>query len=338
MSRHYTTKVTNISLTKLRKLEVHSLYTEVIDIIKRHDTKAINIDTVCTVLMGMQEKAELLYTTDWEFTPHPLTEKLAELREKRYKFAALITNHMRTVEKAGFKGTEPFIKLAKPEVERYLINLRQNNQRVTTQLVMQFFDELDENPQLKEAFHELGFKPYLNELKATQDAFLKTYGKRRLQLSKRHKGSTQPIQRELIHLINILFKQVDYYQHAYKDIDYSHIISSLNYMIASYNKLIKTRDTKRSNRKIKEIEDEQAALEEQLKMERIAQKQAGVDSDSSAIEATAEAKKRLEEKLSIAKKKRKDKEKPIGGLLDILKKPDEGEKNEDNEKDEKDPE
>ena len=320
MSTYPTTKIINISLTKLHKIEVYSLYTEVIDIIKSVDTKAMHIDTVCELLLSMHDKAELLASIDWNMVAQPLTDKLAEIREERFKFAALITNHMRSVEKAGFEDAEEYVKYAKPKIERYLLNLRKNNQQITTQLVMLFFDELENNTQLNKALDELGFKSYLNKLKATQNAFLETYGKRRALLSKGYKGSTQPIQRELLQLIGILFKQLNYFQHVYKDTNYSHIISSINHVIASYNKLIKTRHTKRTNKMIKAIEEQQAALEEQLKMEIIAQKQSGEDANTLVLESTIDAKKRIDEKLSTVEKKRKKKEKPIDGLLGILKK------------------
>lgn len=186
--------------------------------------------------------------------------------------------------------------------------------------MMQFFDELDNNPALKEAFRELGYNPYLNELKATQDAFLEAYDIRREQQSKRRKGSTLPIQRELLYVMRILFDQVDHFQHVYSDIDYSHIISSFNYLIASYNKTIKTRITKRTNKKMQAIEDEQAALEEKPKMEPSSQKEADEDAVNLAIEAPMKVDESLEEKLSNTKKRQKVKEKPINGLLDILKK------------------
>ena len=194
--------------------------------------------------------------------------------------------------------------MAKPVVQRILINLRKNNQEEVTQIVMQFFEELEDNPQLKEAFDKLGFTIYLDELKAAQVAFMETYARRREQKSKEHKGSTLPIQRELANVVKILFDQVDYYQHVYKDIDYSHLISSINYVITSYNKVIKTRTTKRTNRKIKAIEAEQAALEDDLKMEQIAQKQAGTDGDTSAIENIMKANTKLGEKPPIVNKKK----------------------------------
>lgn len=186
--------------------------------------------------------------------------------------------------------------------------------------MMQFFDELDNNPALKEAFRELGYNPYLNELKATQDAFLEAYDIRREQQSKRRKGSTLPIQRELLYVMRVLFDQVDHFQHVYSDIDYSHIISSFNYLIASYNKALKTRITKRTNKKMQAIEDEQAALEEKPKMEPSSQKEADEDAVNLAIEAPMKVDESLEEKLSNTKKRQKVKEKPINGLLDILKK------------------
>lgn len=320
MSTHHTTKVIHISLTRLQKIEVSTLYNEVIDIIKNIDTKALHIDTTCDVLLGMEEKAKLLSSINWVSEATIITDKLAKIRQERFKFAALITNHMRSLEKAGFNGTEDYINYAKLKVNHYLLNLRKNNQTMTTKIVGMFLKELDTDPRLNDALDKLGFEPYLKELETIQDNFLKTYAKRREMLSKRHKGSTQPIQREILNVLSILFKQVDYYQHAYKDIDYSGLVSSLNNLIASNNKAIKTRHTKNTNKKLKKIEKEQAALEEQIRIESDNQKQEVVDKETSAIEATRSAKGKQDKNISRAQKKQKGKVKPISGLLNIKRK------------------
>lgn len=317
-------KVKAIAFTKLRKFEVYTLFNEVVDIVNEFDTKAMNLADTCDVLIGLQPKSEFLNLAEEDFGPHPLTPKINELNEQRFKFAAIITSQMRVVEKAGLADKDGFIRLAKPVVIRYLNNLRDHGQVSITQLLVQLFDELDENPDIENALCELGLKLYFDKLRSIHVAFSEAYSERRSQQSKRHKGSTLPIQRELQNILDILFNQVNYFQHVYKEIDYSVLISKLNYVISTYTKLIKTRDTQRKNRKIKAQGDDQVALEEENKVQEIK------DNHSATTAATSEIKTSTDEKgmkninSATTPNKKRGKDKPINGLLDILKKLDEG--------------
>jgi hypothetical protein len=149
--------------------------------------------------------------------------------------------------------------------------------------------------------------------------------------SSQHKGSTLSLQREIQNILGILFEQVDHYQHVFSDVDYSNFIAELNNVITSYTKLIKTRETQRQNKKFKAQEDAKGSWEEINKKDNIEKNQTALDSETTIAKKTKEdidsPKSTSPETLS----KTKGNEKPINGLLDILKKLDKGKK-EDNEK------
>ena len=331
MKRKHIVNIKKIAFTKLRKLEVCTFYNEVVAIISRHDIKAMQIEATCHVLIEMQAKAELLELSDRDLGPHLLTPIVTELHERRLKFAGLITNHMRVVEQAAFKGTDQLVKIAKEVVLRYLNYLRQNNRVDVTQIIFQFFGELEVKPEVKDALHELGFKPYLDELQDAHDAYMITYDERRVHQSSQHKGSTLSLQREIQNILGILFEQVDHYQHVFSDVDYSNFIAELNNVITSYTKLIKTRETQRQNKKFKAQEDAKASWEEINKKENIEKNQTALDSETTIAKKTKEdidsPKSTSPETLS----KTEGNEKPINGLLDILKKQDKGKKEDNDE-------
>lgn len=257
MDKKVIVKIRKIAYSKLRKLEVYRFYNDVIDIISDYDTKAMHIGDSCGVLIDMQPKAQLLKLTDDDLGPSRLTPKVDRLHEKRLKFAATITNQMRTLEMAGLEDKLDLVKLSKDMVYHYLNYLRHNDLENIDVRIDGFFHRLKLEPEVKDALYTLGFKAYLDELETANNAYQKTHSKRNTQLSQRHKGSTIPIQRELQNIMNILFDQVNYYQHVYKDIDYSGLITALNHTIAVYTKLIKTRDTQRKNKKLKAQEENQ---------------------------------------------------------------------------------
>lgn len=322
MSKTNIVDIKKIAFTKLRKHEVYGLFNDVLAIVGRYDTKAMHIGDTCAVLMALQPKNELLRLTERDFGPHLLTPQIDKLHEKRLKFASTITQQMRVVEKAALAHKQHLVNLAKPIVYGYLNYLRKKDKASIESDIATFFYELELRPEVRDALYELGFETYLYELAAANSGYIDTYAERTSQLSKRPKGSTTPVQRELQYVLKILFEQVDYYQHVFRDVDYSGLNTAFNHAIAVYTKQIKTRDTQRKNKKLKALEEEQTALDEKFRMDKIEQRQTGLDAHTSAIEASIEAKKGLKEKLTKAGKKKKEKGKTINGLLDILKKPD----------------
>lgn len=118
-------KVDKIAFTKLRKLDVWRFYNEIVNVMKDYDAKEMHIDNTCDVLFALQPKTKLLFEKD--YGPHSLTPMINELREKRFKFAGIITNHMRLVENADFSDKQHLVTLVKPLVLRQLSYLREND-------------------------------------------------------------------------------------------------------------------------------------------------------------------------------------------------------------------
>ena len=317
-------EIRKIAFTKQRKEEVYTFYNDVVRVINRYDTKAMYIGDTCDVLIAMNSKAELLRPTTEEEGPHLLTPKVDRLHERRLKFAAIITNQMRTLEKADLTDKRDKVELAKPIVYGYLNYLRQNDKSAIESAINGFLYELELKPEVKAALYELGFKTYLGELKAANNGYEKNRAERSAQLSRRPKGSTLPVQRELQYMMNILFNQVNYYQHVYKDIDYSGLITALNHTIAVYTKLIKTRDTKRKNKKLKAQENTAAPLGEYIKEGGIEKKQSDTTDATSVTLPSMGVKGAQKETSTASAEKTKGKDKPINGLMDILKKKDKG--------------
>lgn len=178
---------------------------------------------------------------------------------------------------------------------------------------------MEKDPDIKEALYELGFKPYLDELESTNSAYIEAYYERMSQRSKRRKGSTLPIQRELQNIVGILFDQVDYYQHVYTDVNYFPLITALNHVIATYTKKIKTRDTKRKNKKLKAKGLEQVNLEQESELIK-SEKEEPV-TDSINLEITDMKQKSTQ---FNNQKKKEEEGQSDGGLMNLLKKTDKG--------------
>lgn len=336
MERKQIVNIKKIAYTKLRKLEVFTLYSEVMDIVGKYDTKAMHIEATCHVLAGMQAKAELLDVSDKDFGAHLLTPVVGELHERRLKLASFITNHIRALERVAFEDTIHLVDTAKAEVTRHLNYLRENDRDDVTQLIIQFFATLKEKPEVESALHELGFKFYLDHLQDAHNAYMKAYGERREQQSAQRKGSTLPVQREIQRALAILFEQVDSYQHTYLSIDYTALILELNYVITSYTKQIKTRDTQRKNRKLRaqeKAEGIESASQENVEVEEVEKNHSATVSETAEAKTTTVVTEKQQKTSPTATNRAKGKGKPITGLLDILKKPKNADGEKDNDKD-----
>lgn len=318
MTNRHIEDIRKIAFTKLRKLEVYRLYNDVVDVIERFDTKALHLGDTCEVLIGMKPKADKLVLTEQYKGPHSLTPKLKQLQQRRLKFAAIITNHMRTVEKADLEGTSHLVTLAKPIVVFYLHYLRKRDQVGVDVFIKGFFHELELNPAIKDALYKLRFKAYMDELEKANNEAEETLMARGEDLSKRRgRGNTLSEQRDLQYILSILFNQVNHHQQLFKDLDYSKLTTALNRTIANYTKLIKTRDTHKKNRIQKAEEAQTVALEEKKNL-------AKIDTEKPVTTIATDSQKENIAKPSTTAKKQKGNNQPVNGLMDILKNPDKG--------------
>ncbi|HZJ80479.1 MAG TPA: hypothetical protein VFC69_07890, partial [Dysgonamonadaceae bacterium] len=106
----------------------------------------------------------------------------------------------------------------------------------------------------------------------------------------------------------------------------------LNYVITSYTKQIKTRDTQRKNRKLRaqeKAEGVESASQENVEVEEVEDDEFVNVSDPVVAKTAVEVAKKQKKASPTVTNRAKGKGKPITGLLDILKKP----KNADGEKD-----
>ena len=252
-----------IALSRLHKLEVPQFVNEVMETLEKYDLKTMHLQEMYNALCDLEPKIKLL---EVDFGPHPLTKDLDELHEKRLTYAAIITTQMRTLDKVHSKETKSLVRIAKPVVRVYLNYLRKKNKKVVHECIEGFLLHVEDDLQVKNALHKLGFSPYIDELQKINSCYLEIHFKKGEDISKRFKGSTGPIQKEIQHTLRLLFDQIDLYQYIHKDVDYDTLIVELNYTITSYSKIIKTRATankKRANTaKLKHDEEQQALIVE----------------------------------------------------------------------------
>lgn len=224
-----------LSLSKLLKLHLVSFIRDVIDIVSKHDTKALHIDATFQILL---DKAPVIKLLDVPYNGHYLTKGIAYWNKKCLDYASIITTQMRAFYRLNEEEHAEDVQIAYPVVTLYLNYLGQNNRPIIHETINKFFLYLKRNPEVKEALNHLGLTNYLGKLQSAHKAFKKTESKRTELISQRPKIDSKATQKELQHLLRMFFTQIDQYQHAYTELNYAPLISELNVLISKYSAMI----------------------------------------------------------------------------------------------------
>lgn len=233
-------------LSKFRKKELYSLYCEMISIMKLYDMEALRLNHVYDNLVDFQQEANLLRPKMKDEVPKSLTPEVNRQHELRLKYASTITNHMRTLEKADIIDDVEFSAIAS-FVYKNLNYLRKSNMPIAESRIDNFFEQLKEFPDWKEKLYEWGFKLYIDKMFKANIDFQK------ISVQRWHlyfdRTNTTPVQIELRKKVTFMLQQINFYQSIHLDIDYEPMIIELNSMITYWSKIVKTRETKRKNKK-----------------------------------------------------------------------------------------
>ncbi|MDD2476061.1 MAG: DUF6261 family protein [Dysgonamonadaceae bacterium] len=241
-------KLEKIALTKLLKLELPQFVKQVTTCLEKHNPESLKLQDTNELLNDQCDKMKLLVAP---YGPHPLTEQIHQLHQKRLKFAAAITMQMNMFRKLDFEESRELVRIAHPVVRIHLNYLRKNNQPVIDRILDIFFKQLKDNPEEQHALELLGLKYCLDELRSANDEHDKLTSIRLRQISQRPKAVSGDIQKEAQYILRSFFEQINFYQFTYKDVNYTPLISELNNVIVRFRGLINTRATCGATRKEK---------------------------------------------------------------------------------------
>lgn len=231
-------KIKRIKFSRLWKLEVAELANSVIEIVEKYNPETLKIDEIFDLLVEQRPQIELL---EVEYGPHPITQELQNLRRRRIAFAQGIINQVRTIEYGKMEGTVEPMKVVKPVVNRYLLNLSRNNNRITSQKVTQFFEHIEEKPEVNTAMEALDLTLYLNQLQSVHSVLREQFNNRRDSISKRPKGITPSVVKSILTAMKNLFLQIELAQVKNPELDYTPLVDELNDELTNFGWLINMR-------------------------------------------------------------------------------------------------
>ena len=231
-------KIKKIRFSSLWKVELPELADRLITIVEKHDPETLEIKATFDLLVGQKPQINLL---EVPFGPHPITKKLKRLRKQRKAFASGINNRLKTIEKGGKTNAIEHLEVLQPVAIRFLSELSRANNKVTSQRVTQFLEQILMRPELSDATEALEMSSDIQDLQVVHANLGDEYDKRTQSNSVRPKGMTSTYVNSVITAINNMFKDIELAQVKNPALDYNPLVDELNEELVSFGKLINAR-------------------------------------------------------------------------------------------------
>lgn len=233
-------QIQKIALSRLLKLEIPQLAKGVLDIVEKHAPENLLIEKAFNDFNLLTPEIESLIV---RYGPHPVTEQLEPVRQRRILFATAISFQVRGLVKGYIDGAEDNVRVMKEASNRYLHNLRANNEEIINERIEQFLQETRNNEELSIALSALGFSSQIDSLAASHNQFMRLVATRNASISRRAKGVTTASSKAVRDGLSILFTRITVASLDNEELDYNPLISELNEKLIRYGGLIKTRET-----------------------------------------------------------------------------------------------
>ena len=236
---HDQKKLMEISYSRLLKLEVPQMAEQVIRIIEEHEPEALKIDGAYNLLTAKQDHIDKLFV--W-YRSHPLTKELKELRKVRRLNLRKVTFHLQVVIQEDVSGVDKAVNLVKSEIERFILDFHSGkNEEVKCRMLTQFFNLIEANEELEEAFSTLNFTTFLNDLRSTHSRIMALMKSKVTDISFRPIEKTPYLRKSVINSIKHMFMEIELAVLKYPEINYQPLCNELNVLLNNYANLINLR-------------------------------------------------------------------------------------------------
>ncbi|MDD3787363.1 MAG: DUF6261 family protein [Petrimonas sp.] len=230
---------------RLRKLEFADYVKGVINIVRKYDAGALNIGAMVALLLEQEPQVDKLIVG---YGRHPLTNEINKLREKRNNFLTAVQSHLVSVETAAMETSAAHLNLVTPFLRRMLYDIKSVNEKERTERIRQLFSTTESNIPLQEALEALGFGAYLLEVRRIQNEIAQLVNQRVEALSVRPKMQTREVKLAVSAAMHNLFRRIELADLENTALDYDSLINELNVWTMPYQALVKSRDTRSSNK------------------------------------------------------------------------------------------
>lgn len=254
--------ITNISYSKLLKLEIPELTQRVINLVEDHDPEILKIKEIFDLLVAKQPEIEGLKVG---YGRHPITRELQLARKKRLMYAASIVYKMGIIVRENANDMPREVDAAKIIIDQYLLHLSTaKNEEVVSQKLTQFSREMNENESFATAMSSFGLVSDTDSLKSVHSRVTRLTKERLQLLKKRPKAETAAKVKAIRDALTDFFMQVQVARLKHTDLDYNPLINEINGVIDHYRELVKTRATISKRKAVKKEQEEDAPIEPEM--------------------------------------------------------------------------
>ncbi len=239
-------EITSIGLSKLLKLEIPQLAKLVLEIVEKHDPESLLIEKAYNDFKLLEPEIDSLIVA---YGAHPVTQQLVPLRKKRLLYATALSFQVRGLANGYIEGADDAVRVVNEAVNRYLYNLRGNNEEIINEKVDQFLNEINSSADLQNAISTLEFTSYIDNLTAAHIELKELLAIRNASLSKRAKGVLHISSKAVRNGLKVLFGRIIAASWDNKELNYKPLVDELNEKLIRYKGLIKMRETALKNSK-----------------------------------------------------------------------------------------
>ena len=239
MMIHEQKKLIVIPYDKMLKLEVPQMAEQVIRIIEKYEPETLKIDGAYNLLTAKQDHIDKLFV--W-YRSHPLTKELNVLRKKRRLNLRKVAFHLQVVIQEDVSGVDKAVNLVKSETERFILDFHSGkNEEVKCRMLTQFFNLIETNEELEEAFSTLNFTSFLNDLRSTHSRIMELIENKMTTISYRPIEKTPYLKKSVLNGIKNMFMEIELAVLKYPEINYQPLCNELNVLLSNYANLINLR-------------------------------------------------------------------------------------------------
>ncbi len=235
-------RLKQISLSKLLKSELHSMVDDLICIMEGYDARALYIEDSYKMLIRHEPQVD---TLGKKYGPCKYVKEQSKFHTKRLEYAGFIYNQVQNISRIKGESLERETHIASLLVRLHLLGIRKRNRTTVNGNLWGFFNSIDEDSEIKNAFEVLGLLSYVEELREIDNSFHQVHILKMDARSARQKShENKSIQKKGQDILRIFFAQVQQAQESSElKEDYASLYSELNHLIPEYTKKIRTRAT-----------------------------------------------------------------------------------------------
>ncbi len=241
-----------ITFSRLWKNEFRDLVNKVVGFMTQHNPEALKLEFVYTKLLEAQAELSKLQVRQ---SSHPTSEEILEIRAKRSKLIRVILAQIRVLNSTNTVYSVPSLGMVTAFTKRYLTPILNSNSSTKNDILSEMFTTLDNDESLTTAITTLNLKNHFDELRT----FNLSYNQRTMERSAEN-GNRLKVQTAIaranaeVALSNVL-KEIELMAMKHPELDYTHLVNSLNEEFASYRFQLKSRSTRRKSNTFAKMND-----------------------------------------------------------------------------------